>query len=89
MATAKIDTAPNPFAIKTKQGWQDKDTGEIYVSAYGYFTDATKEDVPRKKALGFKGRTVAKPPKPPKPGGGSEGGGGKKPGQGGSPGPGG
>ena len=85
MATAKIDTAPNPFAIKTKQGWQDKDTGEIYVSAYGYFTDATKEDVPRKKALGFKGRTVAKPPK----GGGGESGGGKKPGQGGSPGPGG
>lgn len=88
MATAKIDTAPNPFAIKTKQGWQDKDTGEIYVSAYGYFTDATKEDVPRTKALGFKGRTI---PKPTKPGGGSEGGGGdgKKPGQGGSPGPGG
>lgn len=82
MATAKIDTAPNPFAIKTKQGWQDKDTGEIYVSAYGYFTDATKEDVPRTKALGFKGRTVAKPPKPPK--GGGESGGGKKPGQGGS-----
>ena len=88
MATAKIDTAPNPFAIKTKQGWQDKDTGEIYVSAYGYFTDATKEDVPRTKALGFKGRTAPKQPKPPKAGGGDSGSG-KKPGQGGSPGPGG
>lgn len=87
MATAKIDTAPNPFAIKTKQGWQDKDTGEIYVSAYGYFTDATKDDVPRKKALGFKCRTAPKQPKPPKAGG--ESGGGNKPGQGGSPGPGG
>ena len=36
---SKIDIRPNETAVKTKWGWQDSVTGELLVSAPGYFKD--------------------------------------------------
>lgn len=37
MATNWLEIKPSPNAIKAIEGWVDKNTGEILVSAYGYF----------------------------------------------------
>lgn len=36
---SKLDTRPSKTAVKTKWGWQDSVTGELLVSAPGYFKD--------------------------------------------------
>ena len=37
MAINWLEVQPHPNAVKSQLGWVDKDTGEILVSAYGYF----------------------------------------------------
>ena len=66
---SKLDFRPNELAVKTKWGWQNSVTGELLVSAPGYFKDVEADsDKPNTKSITAKPKDTKKPKKqqPPK-----------------------
>ena len=66
---SKLDIRPNELAVKTKWGWQNSVTGELLVSAPGYFKDVEADsDKPNTKSITAKPKVTKKPKKqqPPK-----------------------
>jgi hypothetical protein len=62
---SKLDIRPNELAVKTKWGWQNSVTGELLVSAPGYFKDVEADsDKPNTKSITAKPKDTKKPKKP-------------------------
>ena len=61
---SKLDFRPNELAVKTKWGWQNSVTGELLVSAPGYFKDVEADsDKPNTKSITAKPKDTKKPKK--------------------------
>ena len=61
---SKLDFRPNELAVKTKWGWQNSVTGELLVSAPGYFKDVEVDsNKPNTKSITAKPKDTKKPKK--------------------------